>query len=124
MPQCKIVLVRRPLIEVHRSALNNAIPGNLIQMAEMDMMLDAAASDPSIVSIPFNMLTKPFVGKWMFEQLLELEFDFEWWMRLMATRVQMDTHTVMAKWDHHHRNLSMLEEDMRKWKVEVPKHLN
>lgn len=124
LPECKIVLVRRPLIEVHRSALNSAIPANLVELAEMDMMLDAAASDPWMVSIPYNMLSKPFIGKWLFESLLELEFDFEWWMQLVGTRVQMEVHSTMARWEHHRKNSSMLAEDLKKWNVRVPAHLN
>jgi len=90
MPECKIVLVRRPLIEVYRSLAAKGIVADLHVLAEMNAILDWAQNDPAIASVPFEFLSEPLVGKWLFEYLLEIEWDEEWWMRLVATNIQVD----------------------------------
>lgn len=123
MPECKIVLIRRPIIESHRSLLNAGFAGNLTVLAEQDVMLDAASTDPEIVSIPYNMLSEPFIGKWLFESLLELEADFDWWIKMVNTNVQMSIHDVMPHLDEYAMNLTKLSEEISNWKI-TKTHLN
>ena len=94
LPECKIVLVRRPLIEVHKSLARAGAVTDLSALAEVDAMLDAAATDPAINSIHYDQLSDPMIGKLLFEYCLELEWDFEWWSRLVQVNVQVD----MPKW--------------------------
>lgn len=117
MPECKIVLIRRPIIESHRSLINAGFTGNLTVLAEQDVMLDAASTDPAIVSIPYNMLSEPFIGKWLFETLLELEADFDWWIKMVNTNVQMRIHDVMPHLNEYAANLTKLSEEISSWKI-------
>lgn len=117
LPGCKIVLIRRPLIEVHRSLLDKAFTPDLSKLAEYDQMLDAAATDPTIVSVPYNLLSEPFIGKWLFEYLLELEFDFDWWLNLVNTNIQINMHDVFAHMREYSENLTKLAEDVKGWKI-------
>lgn len=90
MPSCKILLVRRPLIEVHRSLAKAGAVGDLSALAEEDAMLDAAAKDPWVVSVRFDQLGDPQVGQILFEHYLELDFDFSWWSYMTQVNVQVD----------------------------------
>lgn len=90
MPECRIVLVRRPLIEVHRSLAAQGVVADLGALSEIDQHLNAAAVDPSIVSVPYGLLSDPGVGQWLFEYCLELEWDEAWWKRLVEMNIQVD----------------------------------
>ena len=119
MPECKIVLIRRPLIEVYRSLMAKEFVADLTKLAEYDQMLDDFAADPRIVSVPYDLLSEQFIGKWLFEYLLEIEFDFEWWMSLIQTNIQIDMKEVMQYMHDYSKNLTKLSEDVKRWMKET-----
>lgn len=94
MPECRVILVRRPLVEVYHSLAEKGVMPDLNVLAEMDQLLNVAAADPEIVSVPYSLLSDPGIGKWLFEYCLELEWDEEWWTRMVRTNVQVD----MPRW--------------------------
>lgn len=115
MPECKIVLIRRPLVEVYRSLLDKGFTSDLSKLAEYDQLLDSFAVDPRIVSVPYELLSEMFIGKWLFEYLLEIEFDFEWWSSLIQTNIQIDLREVMIYMNDYSKNLTKLSEDVKNW---------
>lgn len=117
LPDCKIVLIRRPLVEVTRSLINAGLAGDLTRLAANDALLDAAATDPEIVSVPFNLLSEPWIGRWLFESLLELEWDFEWWYRVVNTNIQINVPQFIEKIPRLQANLDKVGKDARKWQV-------
>jgi hypothetical protein len=124
LPDVQIVTVRRPLVEVHRSLLQMGLPGDLTRLGALDAMLDAAQSDPQIVSIPYYMLSEPFIGKWIFETLLQAEFDFEWWYKYINMNIQVSMPNFLEKIDRAQINLDLLAKDIKRWPMETNRHLN
>lgn len=112
LPDCNIILIRRPIIEVHRSLAKAGVIADLHALAEADAMLDAAASDSSIVSVPYNLLSEPFMGKWLFEKCLDLEFDFEWWAHMIQTNIQVDMPGWMKKIEENKQTFEALKADV------------
>ena len=94
MPECRIVLVRRPLHDVFRSLALKGVQPDISVLAEMDMTLNSVSLDPAVISVPYELLSDPGIGKWLFEYLLELEWDEVWWTHMVQTNVQVD----MPKW--------------------------
>lgn len=90
LPQCRIVLVRRPLIESYRSLAAQGVMPDISILAELNHCLDMAAADPAIISVPYELLSDPAIGRWLFEYCLELEWDVEWWKQMVATKIQVD----------------------------------
>ena len=97
MPQCRIVLVRRPLIESYRSLAGQGVMPDMHVLAELDHYLDLASADPAIVTIPYDVLSDPAIGKWLFEYCLELEWDIDWWTRMVMTKIQVDMPPWLAR---------------------------
>lgn len=114
LPECKIVLIRRPLMAVYQSLAKAGVVGDLSHLAEQEAMLDAAATDPNIVSIQFKQLSDPMICRWIFEHCLEVEFDFDWWAAMAKFNIQVD----MPKWVEKIRELDpiykKLYEDVKK----------
>jgi hypothetical protein len=94
MPECRIVLIRRPIQEVYRSLSEKGVMPDLSILAEMDMNLNVVAVDPKVISIPYALLSDPGIGRFLFEYCLELEWDEKWWEFMVQQNVQVD----MPKW--------------------------
>lgn len=90
MPECRIILVRRPLIECYHSLARQGVMPDMSLLAELNHYLDLAAADPAIISLPYELLSDPAIGRWLFEYCLELEWDVEWWQKMVATKIQVD----------------------------------
>ena len=94
MPQLKTVVMRRPLQEVYNSLVMQGYKPNLTELGKLDAILDIIADLPEVYSIKSTDLDAPVVGKWLFEYLLELDFDFDWWYQLSQTNIQVNLNDV------------------------------
>ena len=94
MPELKTVVVRRPLQEVYNSWLKLGYSPNLTELGKLDAILDLIAEQPNVYSINSSDLDAPVVGKWLFEYLLEIEFDFDWWYQINQTNIQINMDDV------------------------------
>lgn len=112
LPDCRVVLIRRPMIEVYRSLAAVGVVADLHKLAEMDAMLDAAATDPGIISVPYHTLSEPFIGKCLFEHCLDLEFDFEWWASVVQTNIQVDMPAWIKQMERQGHIFEQLKEDV------------
>ena len=125
MPECKVLLVRRPLIEAYQSFAATGFMPDLSEMAAIDAMLDAAAQDPKIVTVPYSTLSEPTVGKMLFEHLLELEFDFDWWARTVQLNITVDMEQWQNRvWDNKSLRKMLMEDVAKKSEGLKPCHLN
>jgi len=112
MPDCRIVLVRRPLIEVYRSLATAGVTPNLTALAEIDQHLDAAALDPSVTSVPYEVLSDPGIGKWLFEYCLELEWDEKWWQHMVELHITVDMPAWLASFEDRQEQYQRMVEDV------------
>jgi len=112
MPDCRIILVRRPLIEVYRSLAAAGVTPNLTALAEIDKHLDAASLDPSVTSVPYAVLSDPSVGKWLFEYCLELEWDQQWWQQMVMTHITVDMPAWLSSFEEKREQYQRLQEDV------------
>lgn len=94
LPHLKIVLMRRPLIEVFDSFAKAGFVVDLGELAELEAMLDAVAQTEGVYSIKSSDLDAPVTCKWLFEYCLDLEFDFDWWAYMQSYNIQMDLHDI------------------------------
>jgi hypothetical protein len=88
MPDCKIVLVRRPLIEVYRSAIRAGAAPVLSDLAEASEQLNAAAMDEEVSSIDYSQLNESWACARLFEYCLGFEPSFKWVLQFMAVNIQ------------------------------------
>jgi hypothetical protein len=96
LPHLKVVLIRRPLIDVYNSYAQKGFVADLSEIAEVDAMLDSMSEEKGVYSLNYSDLMAPIACKWLFEHCLELEFDFDWWAYLDSLNIQMDLHDVAA----------------------------
>jgi len=96
LPDLKTVLVRRPLQDVYNSILKMGFQGHLTNLAELDATLDVISEQPNVYSINSTDLDAPVTGKWLFEYLLEQEFDFDWWHSMIQTNIQVNLDEAIA----------------------------
>lgn len=94
LPHLKIVLIRRPLIEVFDSFAKAGFVVDLGELAELEAMIEAVAQVDGVYSIKSSDLDAPVTCKWLFEYCLELEFDFDWWAYMQSYNIQMDLHDI------------------------------
>ena len=94
LPHLKVVLVRRPLIEVFNSFAKAGFVVDLGEIAELEAMLDSIAEEEKVYSIKSSDLDAPVVCKWLFEYCLDLEFDFDWWAYMQSYNIQMDLNDI------------------------------
>lgn len=114
MPECRIVLVRRPLIECYRSLAAQGVMPNMSVLAEANHCLDEASADPAIISVPYELLSDPGIGKWLFEYCLEIEWDVEWWQRMVATKIQVDMPLWISRLEERYDQLVGFFEDLNR----------
>src|SRR5215469_4491325 len=94
MPELKTVVMRRPLQEVYNSLVMQGYKPNLTELGKLDAILDIISEQSGVYSIKSTDLDAPVVGKWLFEYLLELDFDFDWWYQLSQTNIQINLNDV------------------------------
>jgi hypothetical protein len=113
LPSCKIVVVRRPVIEVQRSLARVGAMSSIAALAEEDAMLEAAIRDPEIMPIHYQQLGDPQIGKLLFEHCLEIDFDFEWWTKMVQMNVQVDMPAWLRKMEERRPAFRQLVEEVR-----------
>ena len=121
MPELKTVVMRRPLQEVYESLAGLGLQANLSTLAEFNALLDVIASQPGVYSINSSDLDAPIVGKWLFEYLLEIEFDFDWWYKMSQMNIQINMDEVMTLKDEADSRFKLYAADVME-KMEVIKN--
>lgn len=90
LPHAKLLIVLRPIAEVHDSFRKLGFeiePGELEFRAEL---LTQLSLEPGVDTITFEDLDDPVCCQWLFETLLEEEWDRAWYYKARAVNIQID----------------------------------
>jgi hypothetical protein len=107
VPDCRIVTVRRPLLEVVDSVLSLGVavehrPALLQRLRLADAKLDQVeARLPRVVSVQFQDLAEAGACQQVFEHCLLQNFDQEWWQHWSGIKVEADTRAVFRYFSTH-----------------------
>lgn len=118
IPDCKIVLVRRPLIEVYRSMCRIGVTPDLVELAKAEKQLDSAALDEEVSSIDYQLLSEPWACAKLFEHCLGLEPPFGWVIQFIGTNIQVNLPEQIDRVMEGRRTREKLEKDverLEKW---------
>jgi len=90
-PECRIVLIRRPVDGVLDSLARQGISGpNLpLQMRRADAKLDQIARRADTLEVDYKDLDREYVCKDIFEFCLPYKHDHEWWSRISQMNLQI-----------------------------------
>jgi len=90
MPEAKFVVLRRPLTEITASLRRFGFDIEQHELARRSAMLEMISAQAGVRTIQAAELDDVEVGKWLFEELLELPYDIEWHERLIGINIQID----------------------------------
>jgi len=110
LPECKLVVVRRPLIEVYRSLTKKGFLPDLSELAELNATLDLLESVAQ--EIEYRNLIDPLTCRWLFEYCLEIDWDFDWWASLHQVNIQIDLKARMDQMERHKDRWKVLREEV------------
>lgn len=97
LPQVKLVVVKRPLLDVTRSLERQGVVPRLDELAARNVMLDELARQEGVHALSFDDLQDVNVCGWLFEHCLELEFDPEWYAKCSMINIQIDMNARLAQ---------------------------
>lgn len=89
-PKSKIIVINRPVGEIVKSCALKGLAVDPELLEERAAMLEALARTPGVFQTDFELLNDVEVCKWIFEYLLEIEFDAGWWSDLRSKNIQID----------------------------------
>ncbi len=89
-PKSKIIVVNRPIDEIVKSCAVKGLAVDRQVLEERQVMLQMLSRCAGVHSVDFDDLNSSDVCKWIFEHLLEIEFDKQWWMDLRHKNIQID----------------------------------
>lgn len=119
MPELKTIVVRRPLQEVYNSIINLGYQAHLSNLAEFNNLLDVIAAQPDVYSINAADLAAPGLAKWLFEYCLEIEFDFDWWQKVIGINIQINMDEVMEIKDETDARYALYQADVMRRMEEI-----
>jgi hypothetical protein len=107
MPDGRVLIVRRPVVEVVESVLKQGIigierPKLIDNMRRFDAKLDQAEQRlPNCISINFDELNDPEICKIVFEHCLGIQFNLKWWEYWNQINVQVSFDAITRYvWTH------------------------
>lgn len=113
MPDCKLVVVLRPVGEVMASLgkFGLAVPEQELQ--ERSMMLGIVASLPDTMVLTYSQLADPLVCQALWEHVLELPFDWQWWSKYQSLHIEVNMGARVARLAANHDRLEALKAEVR-----------
>lgn len=96
MPTCKIVTIRRPIAQVEASLSNLGVGETRAELELRDWCLDQAEA-AGATRITFDDLADVNCCAWLWEHLLNVPFDFNWWQLWSGQNVQVDFQASMVR---------------------------
>jgi hypothetical protein len=118
-PGCRVLVVRRPVLEVVDSLLHLGVPvdqrpGLLQRLRAADAKLDQVeARLPRVVSVQYRDLAQAEICRRVFEHCLVIPFDLDWWQHWNSIRVEADTRAVFRYWAAHWLQMQRLAIEAR-----------
>lgn len=89
-PDLRMATITRPWGQVVNSFLKLGLSPNTDDLEARALMLEALASQPGVMNIDFNDLSRESVAANLWEFLLRKDFDYEWWAECNARNIQID----------------------------------
>lgn len=108
-PNARLVVVKRPLIEVCRSFERLGIVPNLLDLGRKQYLLDELSQVDEVLTIQSKDLSNPSVARQIFEYCLGDPFDVQWWESLIGTNLQIDIRERIAFTTANTVNLAILK---------------
>lgn len=90
IPEAKFVVIKRPLSEVKASLLAFGIVPIEGELEQREAMLDALSTVEGVETLDYSSLSIPQCLEWLFEHLLELPFDSEWFSEMASINFQIN----------------------------------
>lgn len=97
IPGVKIVVIRRDLGEVLASLARFGLQPDPVEMYKRAVMLDMLSHQPGVMTYPYSMLGDPEICRTIFEYCLDCPFDWDWWVRLNATNIQVNMNDKISQ---------------------------
>jgi|KBSMisStaDraftv2_1062788.scaffolds.fasta_scaffold00169_23 hypothetical protein len=108
MPSAKFVVIRRPVEEVNHSLAQFGVE-QTDEMHRRSMVLDQIEATRSI---NYRDLKDVRVCADLWEYLLDIPFDFEWWRHMDAQNIQIDVPQQLQFLAERHEPITRLKEEM------------
>lgn len=90
MPKVQFMTIRRPLKEVKRSLNALGLEPQKGDLETKELMLDIVEKLPRTIRVEFSTLSEWSVCSFLYEKLLGVECQFDWWQRMSALNIQID----------------------------------
>lgn len=113
VPDIKMVVIRRPILDVKSSLLKFGLESDE-ELERRDKLLDEIQAQPDVLSISFDELNYPIFCKEIFEHCLELPFDKRWWVSLKDKNIQIDMKKQMEKIQQVRPQIENLKQEVAK----------
>lgn len=113
MPKVRLLLVRRPPLAVWGSLAKFGIAPPTQMLEARNEMLNAVAAVPGVTQVRFSDLNDEQCCRWIFEHLLEKDWDRSHWLRMRDFNIQVDMPRRIAKLQRCHADLEVLKDSVR-----------
>jgi GNAT superfamily N-acetyltransferase len=90
LPQARVAVIRRPVMDSHRSASQAGWDVPVAYLEAEAARLDAIASRPGVLALDYADLDTETGAKRLFEHCLDRPFDRAWWLSLRDKNLQID----------------------------------
>lgn len=109
MPQMRLLVVHRPLGEITASIRAKGFEPDVRELEERQAMLAACAREPDVHAIMASDLSDPTCARWVFEYLLDCDWDESWYETLITLNIQVDFQARITQLARNHDKLLALQ---------------
>lgn len=123
LPNLKTLVIMREPSEVLASLARQGLSGQWLDrdIGEKWMMLTAIANDPEVTVLDWRALNDPLICKELFEKLLGIEWDEEWYERFSATNIQIDLFQRLTRLQYRAKAIAAFKEEVLIAQRDIPK---
>lgn len=108
-PDAKMVVVKRPLIEICRSLERQGLVPHLIDLGRKAFLLQELASIDGVLTCRFGDLNSPHECRLLFEHCLEEPMDLGWWESLAPVNMQVDLRARLTDQVNNAVNIAVMK---------------
>ncbi len=120
LPESKFLVIRRDIDEVEDSLEAKGITGVREELEERELMLEAISSLSGTETFQYSDLKIKRVGKWIWEYLLPVPFDEDWWRRCSALNIQIDMEFRKRQFVEKAESLALLRSNILAIQKDLP----
>ena len=114
LPKAKIAIIRRDVDDVAQSLARVGIfgPAVMEELLLRDAGLDMLECEPDVLSVPFEALASPEACCAIWEHLLPVPFDWEWWGKFAPLNIQVSIGQRVALLRANAQRISLLKAEV------------